>query len=288
MTHRRLLKSLPKIALLIGLIWPAFTLASAGRPQPPSGIYAVVPAPDDPAPAPVTDLMPDTRIYNQLVAEQRQDDIIRSLTKAGAGAKARGGLSNDQRAISPPPKSALEYGESVCLNFDDTSRWNGNVSYATYARWGTFSVDDGGLYRPENVRFEMEESVGSVYSFKIAGDRPYAAGLISPVISARTGALVEVRVKYLIAAHDGMRVGGNVISDWVSLGLKPDAHGPSAQYVNGYNRGDWGQMVNSLTAGESGEVLVMLQAESPAAFNSNVYFDDLEIFIDGVPLADCS
>jgi hypothetical protein len=182
---------------------------------------------------------------------------------------------------------------TACLDFNNIDNWHGRLWYASYGGWGTFAVDDGGLYEAKNVRFEMERVVGpgdrtgSEYSFKIASGQPYAAGLISPVFQVPPGAHVSVRAKYLIFDHEGVNVGGQWVNDWVSLGVKPDAYQQDAQYVNGYSRGVWSQIDNEIVAGNSGQILIMLQAESPAPFNSNVYFDDIEIYVDGAAVSDC-
>jgi len=33
--------------------------------------------------------------------------------------------------------------------------------------------------------------------------------------------------------------------------------------------------------------VIMLQGHSPDNINSNIYFDDVEIYINGIPLVDC-
>jgi hypothetical protein len=283
-----------KIVLLAGVLGQtALALASSGRPLPPSGIYAIVPVPGDPAPAPLVDLMPDTTLYNQLVYEQMngiQGRAHSGSANQNANPTGPGVLTNADGMSSG---GVLFTTPSACLTFNDESKWNGHIWYAAYGNWGTFSVDDGGFYKPEHVTFDMERTIGpgdrsgSEFSFKIAGDQPYAAGLISPIIQASPGSVVSVRIKYLMFNHDGLRVGSQIVNDWVSLGLKPDAHGEEAIYVNGYVRGQWSELINTVIAGESGQVLILLQAESPAALNSNIYFDDIEIAVDGSFLAIC-
>lgn len=279
-----ILRILPKLFLVVGLLWPTFALASASRPLPPSGIHAIAPVPDDPAPS-LGSLIPDTRVYNQLVYEQqngtgRSQDAVESKP-----APTSSGVL-DQRAVIARGGSLFPT-PTACLTFDDETLWNGQVTWAAYGNWGTFAVDDGGFYRASHVNFSREQTVGNDFSFKIAGGQPYAAGLISPIIHAPAGAVVEVGVKYLMFDHEGLRVGDQVVNDWVSLGLKPDAQGQEARYVNGYERGEWSRLTNSVVAGESGEVLILIQAESPAPFNSNVYFDNVEIVIDGMALTTC-
>ncbi|MBX3054374.1 MAG: hypothetical protein KF753_23070 [Caldilineaceae bacterium] len=285
MKKTTILRLSSKLLLLMVLLWPAFALASASRPLPPSGIHAIAPVPDDPAPS-LSSLIPDTRVYNQLVYDQQNgaNAASRELVETKAAPSSSGVL--DERAVISKG-GALFRTPTACLTFNDANLWNGQVTWAAYGNWGTFAVDDGGFYRPSNVNFSREAAVGDDYSFKIAGSQPYAAGLISPIIHAPPGAIVEVGLKYLMFDHEGLRVGDQIVNDWVSLGVKPDAHKEAARYVNGYSRGEWSRLNNSVVAGESGEVLVLIQAESPAPFNSNVYFDNVEIVVDGMALDRC-
>ncbi|MEZ4638398.1 MAG: hypothetical protein R2856_26155 [Caldilineaceae bacterium] len=237
--------------------------------------------------------MPDTTLYNQLVSEQ-QPGATQGRTRRRHDSRRQRWKG---RACSPTPAWRASGAHTLrsptaCLPYD-VSKWNSQIWQAAYSNWGTFSVNDGGFYKPENVRFDMEQATGpgdragSEYSFKIAGHQPYAAGLVSPVIAAPPGSVVTVWAKYLMYNHDGVQVGSQVVNDWVSLGLKPDAQGTDATYVNGYVRGQWAELANSIVDGESGEVLILLQAESPAALNSNIYFDDIEVNIGGRSLTNC-
>lgn len=276
---------LPKLLLLVTLLWPTFALASSSRPLPPSGIHAIAPVPDDPEPS-LGLLLPDTQVYNQLVYEQANGMNVRGRgSEQEIAASPSSGMLDNTAVIAGG--NALFGTPTACLNFDNEKLWNGQTTWAAYGNWGTFAVDDGGFYRPEHVTFSREQAVGNNFSFKIAGGQPYAAGLISPVIHAPAGSSVEVGVRYLMFDHDGLNVGDWVVNDWVSLGLKPNAQADGARYVNGYERGRWSRITNSVVAGESGEVLILIQAESPAPFNSNVYIDDVEIVIDGMALTTC-
>jgi hypothetical protein len=292
--HIRNVVRMAKILLIVGILGQAaLALAASSRPLPPSGGYPIVPLPNDPAPAPMLELVPDTTLYNKLVSEQQQSPQGRILGGSSAMNRAVDGPGVLTYADARSSGATLFRSPTACLTFDDKDKWNGQIWHAAYGNWGTFSVNDGGFYKAENVRFDMEQvtgpgdRAGSEFSFKIAGNQPYAAGLVSPIIAAPPGSVVTVWAKYLIFNHDGIRVGSQVINDWVSMGLKADAHGTEATYVNGYVRGQWSELVNSVVAGPSGEVLILLQAESPAALNSNIYFDDIEINIGGQSLTNC-
>ncbi|MFN8495797.1 MAG: hypothetical protein U0350_49855 [Caldilineaceae bacterium] len=160
-----------------------------------------------------------------------------------------------------------------------------NLMTDWYAGWAPFAVDDGGRYHASGVAFAREHVVGpgthyghfENYSAKISSMQPYAAGFGSPLISVKPGATVTVTVNYLLFNHDN----GAKAYDWASLGIKPDAAGPVAEYVNGYVRGEWATLSHTLKAGHSGKIMVLLQASSPVAVNSNVYFDDIKIEVNG-------
>lgn len=180
----------------------------------------------------------------------------------------------------------------VCNNFNRTNDWAvppSDIYTDWYAGWGPFAVNEG-LYQAKNTVFAMERVVGpganygpDQFSAKISSHQPYAGGYGSPMIAATPGAEVTVRVKYLIWDHDTH----GTDYDWASMGIKPDAAGPVASYVNGYVRGEWAEMSHTVTAGSSGKIMVLLQGSSPAALNSNIYFDDVQISINGKALTDC-
>jgi hypothetical protein len=193
----------------------------------------------------------------------------------------------------------------VCNNF------NGNIGWATheqrtdiwtdwYSGWAPFALDTDG-YSALNVTFTRERIVGpgnrfndgtpsdadAQYSVKIAGSKPYAGGFGSPRIPVPAGfedGQVMVSVKYLIWDHDqGAKLSGGdgIDYDWASMGIKPGADGPDAYYQNGYVRGEWAELVNTVDLDGAQDIMVLIQAQSPAYLNSNIYYDDVKIaFID--------
>ena len=184
---------------------------------------------------------------------------------------------------------------NACLDFNQEARWQAQSTTRAdhYAGWGVYAVNDGWLYKSDKVVVTLESAIGpgnkygpDQYAIKFASSQPYAAGLGSPLIKAPPGAVVSVSLKYLIFDHDTQ----GQDYDWVSLGLKPDAEkltSDAATFVNGNRRGAWSELVHSIVAGESGKIMILLQAQSPAALNSNIYFDDLQVAIDGQYLTDC-
>jgi len=206
---------------------------------------------------------------------------------------------------------------NVCNNFNAFDSWaasDGNPDIWTdwYAGWAPFAVDNG-YYQAKNVAFTMERSVGpgnryndtedddgkEEASVKIGSNQPYAGGFGSPIIPVPDGfqgGQVMVSVKYLIWDHDTGGTFGTkdgLDYDWASLGVKPGASGDQAVYVNGYVRGEWAEMTNTIDLGGAKDIMVLLQGHSPGSFNSNIYFDDVKIaFVDakgnGKYLRDCT
>lgn len=201
-------------------------------------------------------------------------------------------------APEPPQFFAQTAGKDIaCNTFNQARRWASRRESAPtdmwsdwYAGWGPFAVDDG-FYQARNVTFSLESAVGpgsnagpNEHSAKIASNQPYAAGFGSPLFGVPPGALITVSVNYLIYDHNDH----GYDYDWASLGIKPDAYGAEARYVNGYVRGQWATLTSSVVAGANGRIMVLIQAQSPGALNSNIYFDNVRIWIDGAPVVDCA
>src|SRR5690606_33192694 len=140
---------------------------------------------------------------------------------------------------------------------------------------------------------------GEQYAAKIASHQPYAAGFGSPRIPVPAGfegGKVLVSVKYLIWDHDQaakVDLGDGIDYDWASLGIKPGADGDQALYTNGYVRGEWAGLTNTVDLGDARDVMVLIQAQPPGFMYSKIYFDDVKIaFIDaegnGKYLEDCT
>ena len=271
---------------------PAF--AAAQDNPPPKPIFGPRLAPP---PVANSNVVNGDRIYNDIIMvrlpkpslEADVDDDGRAQPAPGQGVRQAGNADGDGLTLYPAA--------NVCNDFNNRALWSSQQSQPTdvwsdhYAGWGAFAADDGGFYHADNVVFALEQVVGpgkkygaDQFSAKLSSSQPYAAGLGSPRIAVPPGANVDVRVKYMIFDHD---TSGQDF-DWVSLGVKPDAGGPGAVYVNGYRRGEWAELNQSIVSGPSGEIMVLLQGQSPAAVNSNVYFDDVMISVDGTFLGDCT
>ncbi|MBV7335650.1 trypsin-like peptidase domain-containing protein [Chloroflexi bacterium TSY] len=191
-------------------------------------------------------------------------------------------VSSDNESI------ILSTSGTACLNFDDQSKWGSEVHRYKlwddqYQGWVPFAVDDGGLYGIENVGFMKESTIkAGEYSFRLTSTDPYVAGLSSPLIPVNEGDEVTATVHYYIWEH------GQAPQDWVALGVKPDAYASCEDdcYVNGFTRGRWAKLSKTVIATGS-EIMILLQAQSPQNLNSNIYFDELEIRINGKFIDNC-
>jgi hypothetical protein len=192
----------------------------------------------------------------------------------------------------------------VCNNFNANVSWSatgGLVDIWTdwYSGWAPFALEDG-VYKANAVAFTRERSVGpgdryndgsatpgtEQHSIKMASHQPYAGGFGSPRIAVPAGfagGQVHVSVRYLIWDHDQGAYGNvdGIDYDWASLGVKPGAAGDVALYTNGYVRGEWAELEQTVNLGDAKDIMVLIQGQSPAFLNSNIYFDDVKIaFID--------
>lgn len=276
--------------LFVAVAPAAFAADVVARPIPVVGPRLHPPA------IPHTDVIPPARIYNTLpkppqLAEAKAVYAAQPYYEVGAGV---------MKTVTAWSKGITLFKSPTACNNFNSEEWA--ALYKTpvitdmwtdwYGGWAPFAVDDG--YRQaKNTTFSMERTIGPGtqskpgYAAKIASTEPYAGGFGSPMISVPAGSEVTVKVKYLVWDYVQAADPGDKIMDWASLGLKADAAGDAAVYVNGFVRGEWAEMTSSVVAGPSGEIMVMLQGESAGAVNSNIYFDDVEIAVDGAYLGSC-
>ena len=304
-------RSLLAVLVIVALLLPASaTLAQDTGPNP--HVIPVIAPRTSPPPIPHSSVLAPNQIWNLVVAS----NLPAQSTEAKAVASANGLKNGDpfilKKITNMASGTTLNYlnmpAPVVCNNFDSNGKWASRANPVGdndpftdwFGGWGPFAVNDG--YRQaKNVVFSKENVVGpgshydddgtssavndtvdGRHSAKISSNQPYAAGFGSRIFTATPGAEVRVVVRYLIINHGNIAYDKRWDYDWASLGVKPDAYGDVAQYVNGYTRGQWHWMENIIKVGESGEFMVLLQGESPAALNSNIYFDDVSIYEDGV------
>lgn len=288
----KIVTSLLFLAGLLGMLTPLRGVLAETKPPP----QPVDGPRQEPAAIPNTGVINGEQLYNDLIYPDlplpaQQADIAdagRHQSQPGQGVSD--GVNRWGAGVT------LTHTALACNDFNQRALWASQRPFPSdmwsdhYAGWGAFAQDDGHFYRATNVTFAFEQTVGpgrkagaDQYSAKIASGQPYAAGFGSPLLAVPPGASVVVTVKYLIFDHD---TGGQDF-DWVSLGLKPDATRADATYVNGYRRGQWAELTHQVRAGLTGQIMVLLQAQSPAALNSNIYFDDVTIAVNGRYLTRC-
>lgn len=293
------------IVLIVALLLPTAPVFADGTGPNPHIIPVLAPR-TSPRPIPHTSVLKPSQIWNLVVSGNLppQSSMAASVAKADGLSNGHPGILKKTTDIASG--TTLSYHNaakpSACLDFNAGGSWasralekkDRDVFTDWFGGWGAFAVDDG--YRQaKNVVFSKENVVGpgenyndsSAHAVKISSTQPYAAGFASPLFSANPGDEVKVVVRYLIYNHGNISPDSRWDYDWASLGVKADAFQDMAQYVNGYTRGQWAVMENTVTVGASGKFMVMIQGESPAALNSNIYFDDLEIYVNGKAMSSC-
>ncbi|MDI9546201.1 MAG: hypothetical protein QM346_01235 [Chloroflexota bacterium] len=314
MTRTRSSRFIIAVLIAVLLMVPAAVASAQTGPAVPPPIAIKGPRLAPPA-IPHSSVLDPYVIYNNLlVPPGLPAQSLEADAADGGRAQEKPGRGIRQTATGIGFGLLLYDTPNVCNNFDPGGDWaslttNTDIWTDWFGGWAPFAIDNG-YYQAKNVTFSRERSVGpgntyvhaeknmatAQHSAKIASNQPYAAGFGSPIIPVPEGfegGKALVTVKYLIWDHDtGGGMGDGWDYDWASLGVKPGAAGDTAVYVNGYVRGEWAEMTNTIELGEAKDIMVLLQGHSPGAFNSNIYFDDVQIaFIDaqgnGAYLKDC-
>lgn len=254
---------------------------------------------------PHTDVLDVYIIYNDQLAGGLPAPALEADAADGGKAQEKPGRGIKQVATEYAFGIHLYDVPMVCNDFNMEDNWpstEGATDIWTdwYAGWAPFAVDEG-YYQAKNLTFSRERVVGpgndygdNEHSAKIASNQPYAGGFGSPLIKVPAGyehGQAYVKVNYLIWDHDtGGEMGDGWDYDWASMGIK--AGDEKASYVNGYVRGQWDALTHVVPINGASEIMVLLQGQSPGAFNSNIYFDNVQIaFVDDANsaayLADC-
>ena len=315
MTRNKQVRVIFALIMIVIMMMPTVALAATGPSVPPP-IGITGPRLKPPV-IPHSSVVNPYTTYNWVVAGNVPPALEANAADGGKTQESVGrGIKQTETGLGKG--ISLYATPNVCNNF------NAHGSYAAvnvksdvwtdwYAGWGPFAIDNG-YYQAKNVGFSMERVVGpgSKYndtlskgdgeqaSVKIFSHEPYAAGFGSPIIPVPEEyqwGTVTVSVKYLIWDHDqGGKQGGpdGLDWDWASLGVKPGAAGENAYYVNGYVRGEWAELTQTVELGGATDTMVLIQGQSPSVLNSNIYFDDVKIAfstMDGsksVYLTDCT
>jgi hypothetical protein len=307
MTRNKQIRVIFALIMIVIMMLPSVANAATGPSDPPP--IKIQPFRLKPPPIPATDPISPSRAYNYVVTGNVPQALEANAADGGKTQEAPGrGIKQTTTAISTG--LLLNPQPNVCNNF------NAQASFAApsksdiwtdwYGGWGPFAINNG-YYQAKNVTFSRERSVGpgsrfgdNENSIKIASHEPYAGGFGSPIIPVPDDyqwGTVTVSVDYLLWDHDqGGKQGGpdGFDWDWASMGVKPGAAGDQAYYVNGYNRGEWSELTQTVELGGAKDIMVLLQGQSPAVLNSNIYFDNVRIAFsskDGsksVYLTDCT
>jgi hypothetical protein len=310
MTRNRSVRLILAVVLAAALLVPAAVASAAGTgPATPPPVAITGPRLAPPA-IPHSSVLDPYVIYNNLlVPPGLPNESVEANAADGGRTQEKPGRGIRQTATGVGFGLLLYSSPNVCNNFNPEGEWAAKIVKSDiwtdwFAGWAPFAINNG-LYQAKNLTFSMERSVGpgnkwgaNEHSAKIASNQPYAGGFGSPIIPVPAGyewGKVSVTVNYLIWDHDtyGKEGGPDGLDyDWASMGVKPGAAGPMAVYVNGYVRGEWATLTNTIDLEGAKDIMVLLQGQSPGAFNSNIYFDNVSIaFIDengtGKYLADC-
>jgi hypothetical protein len=315
MTRNKQVRVIFALIMIVIMMLPSVAMAATGPSVPPP-IGITGPRLKPPA-IPHSNVVSPAAGYNNVVAGNVPQALEANAADGGKLQSAPGrGIKQTETGLSLG--LTLYATPNVCNNF------NMHGSYAAvnvksdiwtdwYSGWAPFAIDNG-YYQAKNTVFTMERVVGPGDNYndtkssgdgeqaavKIASHEPYAGGFGSPIIpipEGYAGGTATVSVKYLIWDHDqGGKAGGPDGNDWdwASLGVKPGAAGEHAYYVNGYVRGEWAEMTQTIELGDAGDIMVLIQGQSPSVLNSNIYFDDVKIAFsskDGsksVYLTDCT
>lgn len=266
------------VLVIVALLVPVAAEAK-GPPQP----TPIPPAGLKPGPIPNTRLVSPRRAFNAPLTAEEQEGaaVTRSLAQAPTGPVPEP-ISNAGGLFADP---------NACLTFDNPQSWAGSPWSRQYAGWGMQGLTERPLYYVQNLTFDDETAIASVRSLKIAGDKPFRGLVVSPTFQVPAGAEVVVRASYYI------RLGANQHprddeSVWAALdvnvvdGTAVEDYGPT----NGYLRNDaWHRFESRLTMGpKAGAINVVLLGNNVFTNASvAVYFDNVEIWINGKPLAQC-
>jgi hypothetical protein len=285
--------------IMIGIMMlPSVAMAATGPSVPPP--IKIQPFRLSPPPIPASNPINPATAYNYVVTGNVPQALEANAADGGRIQEAPGrGIRQTTTSIGSG--LLLNVQPNVCNDFNAQGSYaaytlHSDVWTDWYGGWGPFAIDNG-YYQAKNVTFSQERSVGpgSNYndtlsagngesnSVKIASHEPYAGGFGSPIIPVAEEyqwGTVTVSVDYLVWDHDQ---GGTFSSpdgndwDWASMGVKPGAAGDQAYYVNGYTRGTWSELTQTVELGGAKDIMVLLQGQSPAVLNSNIYFDNVRI-----------
>lgn len=266
------------VLVIVALLMPSVVAAQTPpqpTPIPPTGLK--------PGPVPNKKVVDPGVAFNSTVTAEEQEAAAYTLS-----------LSKPPTKPAPEPISnagGLFANKNACLNFNDPKQWVGNTWSRQYAGWGMQGLTAEPLYFAQNLTFDDETAIANVRSLKIDGDKPFRGLIVSPTFKVPANAEVVVAVSYYI------RLGANQHkrddeSVWASINVKPVA-GTAVQDdppSNGYSKdGAWHRLESRLTMGpKAGAINLALMGNNTFTHSSvAVYFDNVEIWVNGVPIKTC-
>ena len=285
MTTHKTLHRRPIMVVALVLILVLVSVSSAFAADPVFTFTQIRAPRNSPPPIPHSDVLDPGVTLNFVQTKLRPQSVEAASAANTQGTSGKPGVF--QTITGTANGIYLHPSANVCNDFNIEDGWHGEVWTSYFAGWGTFAADDG-YYQAKNVTFDREQVIGpgndfgdNSASMKIASNQPYDAGVMSPAIAVEPGDTVLVRVRYLIYNHDLEDRNW----DYASMGIIPKM-GETASYVLGYQRGEWAVLEHEIEA-QGDTIVVMLQGHSPDVLNSNIYFDDVEIYVNDSPVSNC-
>lgn len=270
------------VLLLVGVVANISAVrAQDGKPVPPG------PRQGECEPVPNCD---------QLTAAQRSANVNR----ANSDAQREGKAITDNDRLQARPGGSIETVSSLgqnllpnpnaCFTFDSAVDWKGSRWTFRYAGWGLqVDVSPALNYQLKHLTYERQDGVGDGFSLKMGMDKPAHGLIVSPEFKAKAGDKITVVTSYYISVNAGKNV-SQANRQWVALNVKP-ARSTRADYTTlptpGRHQNSWWKLSDDLTMQSDGIFQVVLQGQNDSVLDTQVYFDNVEIWINGEPMAKC-
>lgn len=262
---------------LVAILWiafllPIFTVSIANG----QGAAPITPGPQSPESVPnpgISDAQVQS-IVNRPLSPQKIASIVIQNNKKNENPLGSQTLvpANGQRLLANP---------YACNNFD--GKMTGSGWEFQYGGWGIWAENAPDLQRRrEHLTFTPDTAIANIQSIKIGMDKPAHGLLVSPHFKAPAGARIIAKVSYIINV-------GNTANksmdnrQWASIHVKPVNPNDgqyTAQPTCTYFTGEWKRMSSEMTMVNDGEYQVVLEGINDSSNDTQVYFDNVEIWMD--------